>query len=520
METLREAQLNDALHRTREDLAAARQEIKLLRQKLDALARRLFGKSSEQLNAAQLELLLDGMEEIAVVEATASVAAEALPENDVPPPRARERSARVPEHLPLKEVIIDPEEVKACPEEWTCIGEEVSEVLDYQPGSFTRLRTIRRKYVHRERRHQPPVIAPLPPTLQERCIAAPSLLAHAMVSRYRDHLPWYRIEGIYAGLGVGISRQTLCNWSGMAADASQLVVKEIAQSVFADGCVQIDETPIDYLVPGHGQTKTGYLWVAHNPQRQETLFTWHTSRATACLESLVPTDFRGVIQCDGYQAYDAFAQNNERAGAITLAGCWAHARRKFFEAKDHTADAAWVLSQIQALYRVEEQLREARAGPAERKSARHAQSRPVIEGIHQRLSQWDRNHEHFPRSLMGQAIGYALGQWESLLVFLDDGRVEIDNNLVENAIRPSAIGKKNWLFIGDAAAGARAATFYTLVGNCRAQSADVYAYLKDLFTRLPVMTNQQIKDITPTAWARQQASAQALLRTAALNFAS
>ena len=115
-----------------------------------------------------------------------------------------------------------------------------------------------------------------------------------MVSRYRDHLPWYRIEGIYAGLGVKISRQTLCNWGGMAADASQLVVKEIARSVFADGKVQIDETSINYLVPGHGQTKTGCLWVAHNAQRKETLFTWHTSRAAACLESLVPAEFRGV----------------------------------------------------------------------------------------------------------------------------------------------------------------------------------------------------------------------------------
>jgi len=151
--------IDEELRRTREDLAAARQENKLLREKLDALARRLFGKSSEHLNAAQLELLLDGMEEIAVVEAAA------LPKDDAKPKGVRERGPRVPEHLPLKEVIIDPEEVKACPEEWTCIGEEVSEVLDYQPGSFTRLRTIRRKYVHRERRHQPPIIAPLPPAL-------------------------------------------------------------------------------------------------------------------------------------------------------------------------------------------------------------------------------------------------------------------------------------------------------------------------------------------------------------------
>ena len=446
------------------------------------------------------------MEEIAAVEAAAAQAAlEPKPKANAT--RPRERGPRVPEHLPVREIILDPEEVKAAPAQWTCIGEEVSEQLDYTPGSFTRLRTIRRKYVSRIDRHLPPIIAPLAPTLQERCIAAPSLLAHAFVSRYRDHLPWYRLESIYAGLGVEISRQTLCNWSGMAADASQLLIKEIGQNVFAGGYVQIDETPIEYLVPGHGQTKTGYLWVVNNPQSGEMLFTWHTSRAAVCLESLVPTGFTGVIQCDGYSAYDSFAQSQERTGTLTLAGCWAHVRRKFFEAKDHTSDAAWALAQIQKLYRIEEGLRETRASPEERQRARHTQSRPLIEALQQRLLQLERQHTHRPQSLMGQAIRYALGQWESLLVFLEDGRVEIDNNLVENAIRPSAIGKKNWLFIGDANAGARAATFYTLVGHCRHLEVDAYAYLKDLFTRLPTMTNHQMKDITPAAWARARQEA-------------
>ena len=503
MTSPREAQLNEELRLVREDLDAARQEIKLLRQKLDALARRMFGKSSEKLDSAQMELLLDGMEEIKAVEAAAAQAA-LEPKQKVDAARPRERGPRVPEHLPVREIILDPEEVKAAPAEWTCIGEEVSEQLDYTPGSFTRLRTIRRKYVNRIAKHLPPIIAPLAPTLQERCLAAPSLLAHAFVSRYRDHLPWYRIEGIYAGLGVEISRQTLCNWSGMAADASQLLIKEIGQNVFAGGYVQIDETPIEYLVPGHGQTKTGYLWVVNNPQNGEMLFTWHTSRAAACLESLVPIGFSGVIQCDGYSAYDSFAQSKERAGTLTLVGCWAHVRRKFFEAKEHTPDAAWALAQIQKLYRIEEELREARADPEDRQRARHAQSRPIIEALQQKLLQLQGNRTHLPQSLMGQATRYALGQWESLLVFLEDGRVEIDNNLVENAIRPSAIGKKNWLFIGDANAGARAATFYTLMGNCRRLEVDAYAYLKELFTRLPTMTNRQMKDITPAAWAREQ----------------
>jgi transposase len=505
VEQLREK--DEALRTAREALHGAQLEIRLLRQKLDALARRMFGRSSERLDAAQLQLLLEGLEEIAGAQVDTRLADTPATQDEGDEVKAissRECGPRVPEHLPVREIIIEPEEVKACPDQWKCIGEEVTEQLDYTPGSFTRLRIVRRKYAHRENRHEPPVIAPLRPSLQERCLAAPSLLAHAFVSRYRDHLPWYRIENIYAGLGVSISRQNLGNWSGMAADAVQLVIKAVGHSVFADGYVQIDETPVEYLSPGNGQTKTGYLWVAHNPQRGEVLFQWHASRATACLESLVPDDFAGIIQCDGYSAYDSFARSNEHRRKLLLAGCWAHARRKFFEAKEHTPDAAWALTQIQALYRIEEQLREARAGPDARKNTRQAHSRPLIEGLRQRLTQLQHSHTHRPQSLMGRATGYVLNQWESLLVFLDDGRLEIDNNLVENTIRPSAIGKKNWLFVGDAKAGDRAATFYTLIGNCRREGVDAFAYLKDLFTRLPSMTNHQVKDLTPKAWAKQQ----------------
>jgi transposase len=487
-----------------EELRLARLEIQLLKVKLDALARRVFGKSSEKLDGGQLQLLLEGLEEIAQVREEAKSHGAGGDDKK----RPGERRPRIPEHLPVKEVIIEPEEVQASPQDWVCIGEEVTEQLDYTPASFTRLRLIRRKYVHRTQKELPPIIAPLSPTLQERCIAAPSLLAHAMVSRYRDHLPWYRLEGIYAGLGVAISRQSLCNWSGMAADASRLVVEEIKAGVFADGYVQIDETPIEYLVPGNGQTRTGYLWVVHNPQRREALFTWHTSRAAACLHSIVPPTFQGIIQCDGYSAYDAFARSRSPAGSLRLAGCWAHARRAFFEAREHTKDAAWVLGQIQLLYGIEAELREPRAGPEARHATRQAQSRPLIEALHHYLTDLQIRRVHLPQSLMGKATRYALNQWESLGVYLEDGRVEIDSNGVENAIRPSALGKKNWLFVGDAQAGARAATFYTLMANCRAHAIDPYAYLKDLFTRLPALTNRQVHTITPSAWAGQRQTPQ------------
>lgn len=488
--------------RLEEQLRVANLRIEVLQMKLDKLARRLFGSSSERLADGQLELLLDAQQEIDRVNDAVKEEVAQGSSGEGKPSASRQRKPRIPEHLPVREVIIDPEEVKAAPELWQHIGEEVTEQLDYTPASFTRLRLVRRKYVHKGSRHEPPVIAPLSPMLQERCLAAPSLLAHCMVSRYRDHLPWYRLERIYSGLGVEISRQTLCNWSGMAADAVQLVNEQIKREVFADGYVQIDETPVDYLVPGNGKAKTGYLWVAHNPARGISHFEWHTSRSSQSLQQMVPQEYRGVIQCDGYAGYQSFAQSLQRGDNISLAGCWAHVRRKFYEAMDHSGDARQVLGMIQQLYAVEEELRQARAGPAERREQRQQRSRPIMESMQKQLQQWRQNHAHLPQSSMGKALSYTLKQWEYLWKFLEAGQLEMDNNLVENAIRPSAIGKKNWMFIGEAQAGVRAATFYTLVGNCQQLGVDAHAYLLDLFTRLPTMTNHQVKEITPQAWAQ------------------
>jgi transposase len=427
--------------RLAEELRLAHLEIKLLRQKLDALARRIFGSSSEKLDPAQMQLLLEGLEEIAAageIKPDRGLADEAT--GETPAERALRRP-RLPEHLPVKETIIDPEVVKAHPDQWIRIGEEVSEQLDYTPANFVRLRLVRPKYVSKERRDLPPVIAPLPPSLQERCLAAPSLLAHCMVSRYRDHLPWHRLERIYAGLGVELSRQTLCNWSGMAAGAVQLVFKQTAEEVFSGEYVQMDETPVEYLCPGNGKTKNGYLWVVHNPATRISVFHWRTSRAAQCLHEIVPAGFKGIVQCDGYSAYNSFAQSPERKGSIRLAGCWAHVRRGFFEAREYSRDAAWVLERIRNLYAVEERLRASRAGPEQRLTVRHECSRPVVEQLHGQLLLWHQSHTHLPKSLTGEAIRYALGQWHTLTGFLEDGRIEIDNNLVENAIRPSAIGK-------------------------------------------------------------------------------
>ena len=499
----------------KQEVEQLRQHNEVLRLKVDAMARKLFGRSSEKLDPAQLQMVFDALqngvtEDDRPKKPEASVDALCGSEADEAAKGQTARKKRSLEQilagLPVIEVIIEPEEVKADPQAWTCMGAEVTRLIDYTPGKFSCQKIIRRKYVRKEARHLPPVTAPLS-LLQERCIATPRLLAHTLTQRFELHLPYYRIEQTYGRAGVPLTRQTLSNWAGMCADACGLVMQAITREVFADGYVQVDETPVKYQDPERkGVCGTGYLWAVHNPARNTGLFAWHAGRGAVCLESLVPADFTGVIQCDGYQAYESFIRSPMRQGQIQLAGCLAHARRKFFEAQAEGEDARRVLEQMQQLYRIEAKLREARAGPLEVRAARQAHSAPLMERIQARLQELQARRKHLPRSLTGMAMSYALNQWDKLSVYLRDGRVQIDNNLIENAIRPSAIGKKNWLFMGDPKSGSRAATFYTLVGNCHREGINAEAYLTDLFTRLPNETNHTVHRLTPKAWAAEQRS--------------
>jgi transposase len=484
-------------------LEESRRENTLLRQKIDSLVRRVFGSSSERLDRAQLELLLQ-----LPVLADTNTALSAVEEPKVSHSRSRkERAPRLPDNLPVVEEVIDPEPVKAAPQSWRCIGQEVSEQLDYEPARFLRRRVIRRKYVHRVDLDRAPVIAPLPECLQERGVAAPGLLAHILVGKYCDHLPLYRQEQIFIRRhGVHLPRQSLARWVALAADWLKPIYEQIRTGVMAGGYVQVDETPVNYLEPGYGRARQGYLWTGSRPGG-DVFYRWETSRAAACLDRVIPANFTGTLQCDGYSAYRAFA--NGRGGAIELAGCWAHVRRKFYEALEQSPrTAGWFVRQIQHLYRVESRLREHRAGPRLRTAVRAHQSRPIVERLERALIQLKTSGRHLPQSLLGGAMDYTLGQWRTLKVYLDDGRVEIDNNLVENAIRPTAIGKKNWLFVGDADAGERSAIIYTVIESCRRRGLDPYAYLREVLTRLPHMTNRQIPEVTPEAWTKTRKTLQ------------
>jgi transposase len=491
-----------------EQNATLTQENKLLREKVDLLIKRLFGAKSEKLSSEQLQLMLAGAEEPKKEPASCASSGALEAELHRKPRTAsrlsKEREPRVPQDLPAVEQIVDPVEVQEAPERWRQIGQEITEQLDYEPGRYLRRRIIRRKYVRRDAPHLAPVIAELT-TLQERSIAAPGLLAQIIVNKYCAHLPLYRQQAVCKMChGLDIPRQSMARWMGLAANWLRPIYEQIQASIFEGGYVQIDETPVDYLSPGAGQTKQGYFWTCKQPGG-DVFYHWSLSRSAATLEQIVPKDFTGIVQCDAYSAYGAFARR--RGGRVELAGCMAHVRRYFWEAKDNAPTlACWVLIQMKHLYAIEQRLRQQRAGPRLRQALRAAEARPLLERLYKVLALKKAGGQYLPQSAMGQAIDYALEQWPLLEVYLQEGRVEIDNNLVENAIRPTAIGKKNWLFIGEADTGERSAILYTIIESCRRRGLDPFGYLREVLTRLPSMKVTQIHEVLPAAWAKAHAT--------------
>ena len=490
-----------------DEIARRDQRIVLLEQKIDALVRRIFGVRSESLDPAQLELLLDPD---ALKKAPAAEPAD-------PGPAAEERrdtrgrqprQPRIPDHLPVEEQVLDPEAVLADPAAFRRIGEETREQLDYRPGRFLRRRLVRPKYVRIGDPLAKPVIAPLPPSLQERCNATPALIAEVVAARFADHQPYYRQSELFARQGVSLHRKTLCDWSLLAADWLSAIHREIHKEHRQSPYLQIDETPVRYLDPGGGKTRNGYLWTSSIP-RGSVYYHWQPGRDQSGITHLLGGDdaLARVIQCDGFSAYPSWARGKPH---VTLMGCHAHVRRKFFEARDQSPRlVAWILRQLGHLYQIERRLRDAKAAPVLREAARVSQSAAIHARLRKLFDRLLQRRSILPQSLLGKAVRYALHQWDHLTVYLTDGRVEIDNNLVENAIRPTKLGAKNWLFIGREDAGWKSAVLYTVVENCRRLGIDPRAYLTDVLTRLPTLkTLADAVTLTPANWLRESEGSQ------------
>lgn len=475
-----------------QSLAALQTENQLLRQKLELFLKRYFGGTkNEGLDPKQLELLLAGL---ATLRALAPVVQKPTPPRAAPAaPSVRQP---LPAHLETERVVLEPAEVQQQPAGWRKLGEEVPEELDWKPAQFIRRLYIRPKYANAERL----VIAPLPARLIEKGLPGAGLLTQVIVSKYEDHLPLYRQEKIYRERhGVPLSRQTLCGWVAAAADWLAPIYREMKAALVAQDYLQADETPIRYLDPDvKGKSQSGWLWTYSQPQG-DVVFDWNVSRSREGPRTFLKS-FRGQLQTDGYGVYESLAR--ERGEELILIGCWAHARRGGHDALGEGRAAAWLVGQIGRLYGVEKQLREHRAGPQLRAALRAWQSRPILERLRRAMEVVRRRV--LPKSLLGQAIDYTLARWEALTRYVEDGRLEIDNNICENSIRPTAIGKKNFLFIGHPEAGQRSAVIYSVLGSCRRHGLNPAEYLQDVFERLPKAKTSEVKSLTPAAWAKHR----------------
>lgn len=472
------------------------QENKLLHQKIQLLLGRMFGRKSEKLNDAQLELILG---ELGVTNPQSDD--DPPPTDPKPGKRRGKRKPRMPEDLPTEEMVIEPEDVTAAPENYQRIGEEVSEELDVVPPKYFRRRIIRPKYKSKLDRDMPPVIAPLPERLIEGGYASAGIVADIAIKKYQDHLPLYRQEQILkTRYGIDLSRQVMDDWIKAAADWLNPIYRLLRSNLQSRGYLQVDETPVKYCdKDGPPGSRQGYFWVYHDPWTQQVLFEWQKGRGANCLEGVLG-DFAGIVQCDGYSSYISYTKAKEH---IELAGCWAHARRKFFDAcSQEPAVAGWFIKQIGYLYAIEKDLRKPKASADRRKQLRQRGSRSILRLLKKALLA--KQATYLPKSQMREAIHYALGHWDALARYADNGLVEIDNNGVENAIRPTALGKKNWLFIGAPEAGERSAIIYTLIENCRKLGINPHEYLKDVLTRLPSMKNHQVEQLLPANWLAER----------------
>lgn len=479
-----------------DEVALLKQEIAVLRAQIEWLKKQLFGPGkSEKLDRAQLLLKLGELEKLA---ALAERPKETITyERTKGPAEKRPMPAETFAHLPVKETVeIIPEPVQAEPEAYERIGEERTFEVDVVPPQLFKREIVRPKFKRKGDRAQPPVVAPAPARAVPGGYASAGLLAWIALSKYVDHAPLYRLEQMSARWGAQLPRQSMVDWIAITAQWLEPIYRQMYRELLAGGYVQADETPVRCNDPDEKKAGTtqGWLWVISRPGG-DVVFDWRLSRRHGELTSLLQ-DYRGLLQSDGYEAYPSFARSRE--GVVWL-GCWAHARRYFVEAMAERPKAVnLILRLIGRMYRLEREWDQANVG----------QARAVLRREHfagplrwlRRLAVGLRS-QVLPRSLLGKACSYLLDHWEPLTAHLDHGQSRIDNNLIENAIRPSAIGKKNWLFIGHPDAGQRSAIIYSVVVSCQRHGKDPFAYLKDVLTRLPRMTNQDdLTALTPSRW--------------------
>jgi transposase len=467
-------------------------EIERLKLFVAKLQRMQFGPSSEKLtrHIGQLELQLEDLE----ANKTTKPLSVATPQSISAGQPARKP---LPADLPRETETIAPKEsvCRDCGGALKHLGEDVSEMLEFVPGCFKVIRTVRPKLACN--RCDAIVQEPAPNRPIDRGLAGPGLLAHVLVGKYSDHLPLYRQSEIYTREGIELDRSTLAGWVGGASRVLEPLVDAIRKYVLEGMKIHADDTPVPVLAPGIGKTKTGRLWTYVRDDRpagsSDAAAVWFAYSPDRKSEHPAKhlTRFRGRLQADAFPGFNRLYE----PGVITEIGCWAHVRRKFHDLYEaHQSPVAKeALERIGALYRIEREIRG--RPPDERKMVRNAQARPVLED----MKQWFKTvlTKLSKKSEVTVAINYALGRWTPLLRYCDDGLLEIDNNAAERALRAVALGRKNYLFAGSDNGGDRAAAMYTLIGSAKLNGLDPEAYLTLVLTRIADHAITRIHELLP-----------------------
>ena len=477
-------------------------ELQRARWQIDALKKELYGASSDRV--ANTEPVVSEQNLLGLFDASSeAVATENVVTSDEEPKESVAEKGRpvrrsVPQSLDTVVRRIEPAD-KICPlcgEERCEIGCERCERIEYIPAKLIREEIVRPKLACKKCPEAGVVIAPVPPAVVEKGRYGAGLITQVVLAKYDEHQPLDRQSKHFQRLGVGIPRQTLSDLVEKAADLLQPVVTLMKQELLVGNYVQVDETPVRVLDPEiKGQSTQGYLWVLGRPHGN-VVFEFHPGRGREFAEKLLG-DFKGILQRDGYGVYGAIAKDRPD---IISAGCLAHGRRKFIDAQaDEPVHSVHVLRLIRRLYALERVARDENLRPEDRLLLRQSHAPPIWTELKEYLDKV--GPKALPQSPFAKAVRYAQSEWATWQTYLQDGRVEIDNNLTENAIRPTALGRKNWLFIGHPQAGWRSAVIYSIITSCRRHSIDPWSYMADALLGIASATNHTLGQWTPSAWA-------------------